>query len=69
MVAGGVSPDGQLVELIEYRDHSWFVGCQFHPEFKSRPMDPHPLFSSFIKASLGYQATKLTPDKGKPSCH
>ncbi len=69
LVAGGVSPDGQLVELIEYRDHSWFVGCQFHPEFKSRPMDPHPLFSSFIKASLGYQATKLTPDKGKPSCH
>ncbi|MGD9817229.1 MAG: CTP synthase [Desulfomonilaceae bacterium] len=68
LVAGGVSPDGQLVELIEYKDHSWFVGCQFHPEFKSRPMDPHPLFSSFIKASLSYQATKLSTDKGKSSC-
>ncbi len=48
----GVSPDEYLVEMIEIRDHPYFLGCQFHPEFKSRPMDPHPLFSSFIEASL-----------------
>ncbi|HMK34450.1 MAG TPA: CTP synthase [Desulfomonilaceae bacterium] len=51
---GGLSPDGQLVELVEYADHPWFVGCQFHPEFKSRPMDPHPLFASYIGACLEY---------------
>jgi CTP synthase len=50
--AGGLSPDGRLVEMIEYRQHPWFVGCQFHPEFKSRPMDPHPLFSRYIEACL-----------------
>jgi CTP synthase len=50
---GGMSPDGKLVELVEYGDHPWFVGCQFHPEFKSRPMEPHPLFASYIKACLG----------------
>jgi CTP synthase len=49
---GGLSPDGKLVELVEYSDHPWFVGCQFHPEFKSRPMDPHPLFASYIKACV-----------------
>ena len=53
--AGGLSPDRRLVELVEYADHPWFVGCQFHPEFKSRPMDPHPLFSSFINACVEYQ--------------
>ncbi|NIS62897.1 MAG: CTP synthase [Proteobacteria bacterium] len=51
----GVSPDGELVEIIELDDHRWFLGCQFHPEFKSHPMDPHPLFRDFIKASLGNQ--------------
>jgi len=49
---GGASPDGQLVEIVEIDSHPWFVGCQFHPEFKSRPMDPHPLFREFIRASL-----------------
>lgn len=49
---GGLSPDGKLVEMVEFNDHPWFVGCQFHPEFKSRPMDPHPLFSSYIGACL-----------------
>ncbi len=53
--AAGLSPDGKLVELVEYRDHPWFVGCQFHPEFKSRPMEPHPLFSAFIKAAVDYK--------------
>jgi CTP synthase len=48
----GVSPDGELVEIIEVEDHPWFLGCQFHPEFKSRPTEPHPLFSAFIEASL-----------------
>jgi len=48
----GISPDGELVEIVEVKDHPWFVGCQFHPEFKSRPRNPHPLFREFVKASL-----------------
>ncbi len=54
LVVSGLSPDGQLVEIVEFKrkDHPWFLGCQFHPEFKSRPMNPHPLFKSFIKAAL-----------------
>lgn len=48
----GLSPDEELVEIIEIEDHPWFLGCQFHPEFKSRPTDPHPLFRAFIEASL-----------------
>jgi CTP synthase len=48
----GLSPDGTLVEIMEYRDHPWFVGCQFHPEFKSSPASPHPFFRGFIKAVL-----------------
>ena len=48
----GLSPDGNLVEIIELPDHPWFLGCQFHPELKSRPMNPHPLFASFIQAAL-----------------
>jgi CTP synthase len=52
MIFSGVSPDGALVEIIELPDHPWFLGCQFHPEFKSRPMEPHPLFREFIRASL-----------------
>jgi len=53
---GGTSPDGKLVEIIELSDHPWFLGCQFHPEFKSRPKDPHPLFREFIRASLRYKS-------------
>ncbi len=52
MVLSGLSPDGSLVEIVELKDHPWFLGCQFHPEFKSRPMDCHPLFKGFIKAAL-----------------
>ena len=48
----GNSPDGRLAEIVEIKDHPWFLGCQFHPEFKSRPTSPHPLFASFIRASL-----------------
>ena len=48
----GMSPDGLLPEMIEYEDHPWFIGVQFHPELKSRPFEPHPLFSSFIGAAV-----------------
>jgi len=55
MVLSGLSPDGRLVEMVELPDHPWFVGCQFHPEFKSRPMDPHPLFREFVRAALEFK--------------
>jgi CTP synthase len=48
----GMSPDGILPEIIEYADHPWFIGVQFHPGLKSRPFEPHPLFSSFIGAAV-----------------
>ena len=51
MIFSGLSPDGKLPEIIELKNHPWFIGVQFHPEFKSRPLSPHPLFSSFIKAT------------------
>ena len=51
MIFSGMSPDNKLPEIIELKDHPWFIGVQFHPEFKSRPLVPHPLFSSFIKAA------------------
>jgi CTP synthase len=52
MTISGVCPHGNLVEIVEITSHPWFLACQFHPEFKSRPMDPHPLFRAFIKAAL-----------------
>ncbi len=52
LVISGESPDHDLVEIVELKDHPWYLGCQFHPEFKSKPMAPHPLFREFIKASL-----------------
>ena len=52
MTLSGLSPDSSLVEIVELKDHPWFLGCQFHPEFKSRPMEAHPLFKGFIKAAL-----------------
>jgi CTP synthase len=52
LVISGVSPDGELVEIVELRGHPWFLGCQFHPEFKSTPRKPHPLFTAFIAAAL-----------------
>jgi CTP synthase len=51
MIFSGLSPDNKLPEIIELKEHPWFIGVQFHPEFKSRPLSPHPLFSSFIKAA------------------
>ncbi|MGD9174878.1 MAG: CTP synthase [Desulfobacterales bacterium] len=61
MVISGTSPSGELVEIIELNDHPWFLGCQFHPEFKSRPMTPHPLFRDFIKASLKNSESRNQP--------
>jgi len=55
LIFAGTSPDGTLPETIEYKDHPWFIGVQFHPEFKSRPFSPHPLFSAFIKAAKKYK--------------
>ena len=52
MVICGTSPNGSIVEMIELPNHPWFVACQFHPEFKSRPNRPHPLFLKFIEASI-----------------
>ena len=51
-IFSGYSPDKTFVEMIELQDHPWFLGCQFHPEYKSKPLTPHPLFQSFIAASL-----------------
>jgi len=53
LVFSGMSPDGQLPEIVERKDHPWFIGVQFHPELKSKPLDPHPLFRSFIAAAVG----------------
>ena len=52
LVISGTSPDDRLVEIVEAPDHPWFVGCQFHPEFKSRPTKAHPLFKGLIKTAL-----------------
>jgi CTP synthase len=55
LVLSGMSPDRRLVEMVELRDHPFFMGCQFHPEFKSRPLAPHPLFARFVRAALERQ--------------
>ena len=71
LVISGVTPDGNLVETIELSDHPWFVGCQFHPEFKSRPTRPHPLFRDFIGAAIAFRADKtamLAAGSGRTDC-
>jgi CTP synthase len=67
-VISGTSPDGTLAELIELRDHPYFVGCQYHPEFQSKPNKPHPLFKGFIRACLEYhsRATHAPSDRESP---
>ena len=55
LIFSGLSPDHKLPEIIELKNHPWFIGVQFHPEFKSRPLSPHPLFSSFIKAAKNHR--------------
>jgi CTP synthase len=52
MIVSGVTPDDSLVEMVELKDHPWFIGVQFRPEFKSRPTKAHPLFKGFIAASI-----------------
>ncbi|MEM1181073.1 MAG: CTP synthase [Acidobacteriota bacterium] len=59
----GLSPDGKFVEMVELTEHPWFIGCQFHPEYKSRPIEPHPLFDSFIEAALDEQERTKTPER------
>jgi len=54
LVFSGTSPDGNLVEIVEYPDHPFYIGCQFHPEFKSRPHRPHPLFQAFVEACVTF---------------
>jgi len=58
LIMAGVSPDNKLVEIVEIEDHPWFVGVQFHPELKSRPVVPHPLFRDFVKAAVGYRQSR-----------
>ncbi len=58
MVLSGVSPDGRLVEIVELKNHPFFIGVQFHPEFKSRPLRPHPLFYNFLKSALDFKRIK-----------
>jgi CTP synthase len=67
LVLSGTSPDKRLVEMIELREHPFFVGCQFHPEFKSRPLSPHPLFARFVRAGLERQATRGKTEARKQS--
>ncbi|HTM46569.1 MAG TPA: CTP synthase, partial [Polyangiaceae bacterium] len=63
LLQSGTSPDGRLVEIVELVDHPYFIGCQFHPEFKSRPMSPHPLFSRFVAAAV--ERHRLTANEGE----
>jgi CTP synthase len=55
MTLSGLSPDERIVEMVEINDHPWFIGTQAHPELKSRPNRPHPLFKGFIEAAVSYQ--------------
>lgn len=58
MVASGISPDGQLVEVVELPEHPWFIAVQYHPEFKSKPTQPHPLFADLIRAALSHKESR-----------
>ena len=58
MNLSGTTPDGTYVEVVELPDHPWFLGCQFHPEFKSKPLDPHPLFRAFVGAAYNYRRSR-----------
>jgi CTP synthase len=63
LVVSGMSPDGKFVEMVELPGHPWFLGCQFHPEYKSKPTEPHPLFVSYIKAALGERSRREQPER------
>jgi CTP synthase len=60
----GMTPDNTYVEIVEVHDHPWFLGCQFHPEFKSRPLEPHPLFTAFVGAAHDYRLRRLKSQTG-----
>ena len=64
LAISGTSPDGGLVEMVEITDHPWFVACQFHPEYKSRPLNPHPLFREFVAAAVRQRRNKRTSGGG-----
>src|SRR6058998_3882259 len=68
LLLSGQSPDGRLVEIVELKDHPWFVASQFHPEFRSRPERPHPLFDGFVTASLAVQRGTV-PELASPRVH
>ena len=63
LILSGTSPDKKLVEMVELKGHPYFLACQFHPEFKSRPLQPHPLFSGFVKAALEHRDAKAKAEK------
>ncbi len=65
LLISGNSPDGNFVEIIELADHPWFLACQFHPEFKSRPLEPHPVFTSFIQAAKNQKKRREKVFEGK----
>ncbi len=67
MIFAGVNPQRNLVEIIELKDHPWFVGVQFHPEFKSKPTKAQPLFAAFVKAAIKRQATVAAAKPEKPA--
>jgi CTP synthase len=65
----GRTPDENYVEIVEAPEHPWFLGCQFHPEFKSKPLEPHPLFRAFIGAALEHQKKKQWPASASEETH
>jgi CTP synthase len=66
VVFSGLSPDGELVEVMEVKGHPWFVACQFHPELKSRPMNAHPLFRDFVSSAISLKRFKSHNDEKAP---
>jgi CTP synthase len=67
LLVTGLSPDGKFVEIVEIADHPWFLACQFHPEYKSRPLTPHPLFRDFVAAAYAYRAERLGNNRQRSS--
>jgi CTP synthase len=65
LVFSGMNPDYQLVEIVELKDHPWFLGCQFHPEFQSKPLKPHPLFRDFVGASYAHRLKRVRHRPGR----
>jgi CTP synthase len=63
----GQTPDGVYVEICELADHPWYLGCQFHPEFKSKPLEPHPLFTAFLGAAIHYRGQKKLTTVNTPA--